>query len=92
MSKEKCRGRSLVLHVSLVFRKIYISRRTIGFWCNMKTQSNKAPTTEQEFQNAIIIDATPAFPSSETLRICWNTGEQKNCPGCYLSKGCKARE
>jgi hypothetical protein len=55
----------------------------------MKDQPNRAASTEQDFQNAIVIDATPA---PETMRICWNTGEQKNCMGCYLSKGCKARE
>jgi hypothetical protein len=55
----------------------------------MKDQPNRAASTEQDFQNAIIIDATPI---PEIMKICWNTGEQKNCMGCYLSKGCKARE
>jgi hypothetical protein len=55
----------------------------------MKDQPNRAASTEQDFQNAIIIDATPI---PEIMKICWNTGEQKNCSGCYLSKGCKARE
>jgi hypothetical protein len=24
-------------------------------------------------------------------KICWNTGEEKNCIACFLSKGCKAK-
>jgi len=27
----------------------------------------------------------------KTIKICWNTGEEKNCQACYLSKGCKAK-
>jgi hypothetical protein len=55
----------------------------------MRTQPNKA--AEQEYQNAIVIDATPTA-TAESMKICWNTGEQKNCSGCYLSNGCKAKE
>jgi len=30
-------------------------------------------------------------PTQKDIKICWNTGEEKNCPACYLSKGCKAK-
>jgi hypothetical protein len=41
----------------------------------------------------IIIHSTPDLevPIGKTIRICWNTGEEKNCLACYLSKGCKAK-
>jgi hypothetical protein len=43
---------------------------------------------------AIIIDAvvekTPSR-SGVVRKICWNTGEEKNCPSCYLSGGCKSK-
>ncbi|HTY74492.1 MAG TPA: hypothetical protein VMD05_02890 [Candidatus Nanoarchaeia archaeon] len=55
----------------------------------MKPQQTKSQTIVEEFPNAVILDLTP---SPEITRICWNTGEQKNCPSCYLSKGCKARD
>jgi hypothetical protein len=49
--------------------------------------------TETSYEPVIIeavVDNTPrAFGGAK--RICWNTGEEKNCPSCYLSKGCKAR-
>jgi len=60
----------------------------------MKPQRNKPQIASEEFQDAIILDLNPPEPpmqSSEITRICWNTGEEKNCPACYLSKGCKAR-
>jgi hypothetical protein len=40
----------------------------------------------------IIISAfNPAPQIERTVRICWNTGDEKNCPGCYLGKSCKAK-
>jgi hypothetical protein len=41
----------------------------------------------------IIISSTAELEVStpRTVKICWNTGEEKNCPACYLSKGCKAK-
>jgi hypothetical protein len=47
----------------------------------------------EESREAILIDAgleKPMF-SARKLGICWNTGEEKTCPSCYLSKGCKAK-
>ena len=41
----------------------------------------------------IVIDAIEDSDAatSKIVKICWNTGEEKNCPACYLSKGCKAK-
>jgi len=54
---------------------------------NVKTQET------QIFHDAIIIHSTveEAVPL-KAVKICWNTGEEKNCLACYLSKGCKAKE
>ena len=60
----------------------------------MKAPQKKTLIVE-ELQNEILIDATveeiTANPAN-IVKICWNTGEEKNCSACYLSKGCKARE
>jgi len=40
-------------------------------------------------QDMIVIDSTVTGPLP--IKICWNTGEEKNCVACYLSKGCKAK-
>jgi hypothetical protein len=44
-------------------------------------------------QEGIVINATAENFSlpRKIIRICWNTGEEKNCPACYLIKGCKSR-
>jgi hypothetical protein len=62
----------------------------------MSHPRRKTPQTATEIvQDAIVIDATvqeaEALPR-KVFGICWNTGEEKNCPACYLSEGCKARE
>ena len=40
-------------------------------------------------QDTIIINST--VENHLPMKICWNTGEEKNCVACYLSKGCKAK-
>jgi hypothetical protein len=53
----------------------------------------KTQETSQTF-SAIIISSNPSETELGTpapIKICWNTGEEKNCPACYLSKGCKAK-
>jgi hypothetical protein len=52
-------------------------------------QSNRQ-TQAIEHMEEIIISATVENQMSP-MRICWNTGEEKNCSACYLSKGCKAK-
>jgi hypothetical protein len=55
---------------------------------NRKTQETTNPT------DTIIIHSTvqePETPTQKNIKICWNTGEEKNCLACYLSKGCKAK-
>jgi hypothetical protein len=45
-------------------------------------------------QEGIVIDSTVEKAHSligQVARICWNTGEERNCSGCYLSAGCKAK-
>jgi hypothetical protein len=52
---------------------------------------SKVKTQEtQIFQDPIVIGST-AEENPAPIRICWNTGEEKNCPACYLRKGCKAK-
>ncbi|MGD6807726.1 MAG: hypothetical protein ACQCN4_12305 [Candidatus Bathyarchaeia archaeon] len=55
--------------------------------------SHSSKQIQETFPETIIItsDAEPVSVE-KTLRICWNTGEEKNCTSCYLRKGCKARE
>jgi len=55
----------------------------------MPQPSNNTQETEQ--QHMIIIDSSVQEPTAP-IRICWNTGEEKNCTACYLRKGCKAKE
>lgn len=47
----------------------------------------------QQLQEMIVIPSTADSETSNRtpIRICWNTGEEKNCISCYLSKGCKAK-
>jgi hypothetical protein len=56
-------------------------------------QSNSKTQETQTFQNAIIINAAvqEVEAPAKIMKICWNTGEEKNCLACYLSKGCKAK-
>jgi hypothetical protein len=60
----------------------------------MKAPQKRTLIAEEESQTGIVIDATveemTTYPAS-IAKICWNTGEEKNCPACYLSKGCKAK-
>jgi len=47
---------------------------------------------QETFEEPIIISAALEPAEVEKVaKICWNTGEEKNCAACYLSKGCKAR-
>lgn len=47
----------------------------------------------QSLQELIVISSSPdpVITVKQVIRICWNTGEEKNCLACYLSKGCKAK-
>jgi hypothetical protein len=54
--------------------------------------TNRQIQGTQQHQETIIIDATPDIDvNTPKVRICWNTGEEKNCIACCLSKGCKAK-
>jgi hypothetical protein len=55
------------------------------------TRKTRQTETDQEL---IIISSTVQeieVPVKKSIKICWNTGEEKNCLACYLSKGCKAK-
>jgi hypothetical protein len=57
------------------------------------TQQKTQITTQKNYET-IVIDAVlenHVTRGTGAKRICWNTGEEKNCPSCYLSKGCKAK-
>jgi len=68
---------------------IQTGRISIHMAQNSKTQESSY------YQNSIIIHSTIEETKTNTptkiTRICWNTGEEKNCTACYLRKGCKAR-
>jgi hypothetical protein len=55
--------------------------------------SHSSKQIQEIFQEPIIIssDAEPVSVE-KPIKICWNTGEEKNCTACYLRKGCKAKE
>jgi len=53
-------------------------------------QSNTKLQQTQNQIDTIVISSTVQEPKAP-IRICWNTGEEKNCSACYLSKGCKAK-
>jgi hypothetical protein len=57
------------------------------------SRSNSKTQETQVFHDTIVIHSTvqEAETPSKTTKICWNTGEEKNCQACYLSKGCKAK-
>ena len=55
---------------------------------------SKNQTQQESSKDLIIISSSVQdleTPIQKSTRICWNTGEEKNCPACYLSKGCKAK-
>ncbi|HTY74493.1 MAG TPA: hypothetical protein VMD05_02895 [Candidatus Nanoarchaeia archaeon] len=56
-------------------------------------QQKMLVSSDDDFAPIIIksVIETPTPTASSLRRICWNTGEEKNCPSCYLSKGCKAK-
>jgi hypothetical protein len=54
-----------------------------------KTQIETETAYEPIVIDAVVDKTTLTLGSIR--RTCWNTGEEKNCPSCYLSKGCKAR-
>jgi len=59
----------------------------------MSSTIKKTKETET-FQDMIVVSSTVQeleVSVKKTIRICWNTGEEKNCLACYLSKGCKAK-
>jgi hypothetical protein len=58
-----------------------------------EAQRKEQISIEEPYEPVIIDSAVqkPIMLNGGAIRICWNTGEQKNCPGCYLSKGCKAK-
>ena len=47
--------------------------------------------TQETQQEEMLIISSSVDAETTPIKICWNTGEQKNCHACYLSKGCKAR-
>jgi len=55
--------------------------------------SNSKTQETQVFHETIVIHSVvqEEVVPAKTVKICWNTGEEKNCRACYLSKGCKAR-
>ena len=57
------------------------------------SNGKKLTQESQSVQELIVISscAEPETPVRKIPRICWNTGEEKNCMSCYLSKGCKAK-
>jgi hypothetical protein len=59
----------------------------------MSDSGSKIQKTET-LHDMIVISSTDQeleVQVKKTIRICWNTGEEKNCRACYLSKGCKAK-
>jgi hypothetical protein len=62
----------------------------------MKENKKKPQQVEETFEERLVISASSIeepFPIPDKIvRICWNTGEEKNCASCYLNRGCKARD
>jgi hypothetical protein len=58
----------------------------------MSNSKRKTHVTET-FEEMIVISSTvqELEVPVKIIKICWNTGEEKNCLACYLSKGCKAK-
>lgn len=58
------------------------------------SHSNKKTQETENLQDMIVISSAVQeldVPIKKSIKICWNTGEEKNCLACYLSKGCKAK-
>jgi hypothetical protein len=58
------------------------------------SQPNRKTQETETLQDMIVISTAVQeldVPVKKTVKICWNTGEEKNCAACYLSKGCKAK-
>jgi hypothetical protein len=58
------------------------------------SQSNRKTQETETLQDVIVISSAVQeldVPVKKAVKICWNTGEEKNCSACYLSKGCKAK-
>jgi hypothetical protein len=58
------------------------------------SHSNKKTQETENLQDMIVISSAVQeldVPVKKSVKICWNTGEEKNCPACHLSKGCKAK-
>jgi hypothetical protein len=58
-----------------------------------ETQQKMLIAVENTY-GAIVIDAgdkSNVAHGVSVRRICWNTGEEKNCLACYLRLGCKAK-
>jgi len=58
------------------------------------SHSNRKTQETETLQDMIVISSAAQeldVPVPKTIKICWNTGEEKNCSACYLSKGCKAK-
>ncbi|MCW3984090.1 MAG: hypothetical protein NWE96_08860 [Candidatus Bathyarchaeota archaeon] len=53
------------------------------------SQANRQ--TQETQQQPIIIISSSVDTETKPIKICWLTGEEKNCAACYLSKGCKAK-
>jgi hypothetical protein len=59
----------------------------------MSNSSSKMQKTETHHDMIVISSSIQELevPVKKSIKICWNTGEEKNCLACYLSKGCKAK-
>jgi hypothetical protein len=58
------------------------------------SHSNRKTQEAETLQDIIVISSATQeleVPVKKSVKICWNTGEEKNCLACYLSKGCKAK-
>jgi hypothetical protein len=58
-------------------------------------QEESHQDNEGVYREPIVISSTveeTVFEPKKALRICWNTGEEKNCLACCLRMGCKAKE
>ncbi len=58
------------------------------------SQIKKRTQEVQQYDEIFTIDSNfdTEPPAPKIVRICWNTGEEKNCAACYLRKGCKAKD
>jgi hypothetical protein len=56
------------------------------------SQQTSSKRQETETLPGMIVISSTVQELDAPVKICWNTGEEKNCIACYLSKGCKAKE